>query len=115
MATSFKPTAKRSETLATAYHVPNPRYFAWVSIGAEVHFSEPYDTREEADNERRCIEKRLSYELIETMEGEGCYPERVKIMEELYVASGRTNCVYTGLNMENEPLSCHSSREFWIF
>jgi hypothetical protein len=104
MATSSRPTAKRSETLATAYHVPNPRYFAWVSIGSEVHYSEPYDTREEADDERRCIEKRLSYELIETMEGEGCYPERARIMEELYAASGRTSCVYTGLNMENEPL-----------
>jgi len=104
MATSFKPTAKRSEILATAYHVPNPRYFAWVSIGSEVHYSEPYDTREGADNERRCIEKRLSYELVETMEGEGCYPERAKLMEELYAASGRTSCVYTGLNMENEPL-----------
>ena len=104
MATSSRPTAKRSETLATAYHVPNPRYFAWVSIGSEVHYSEPYDTREEADDERRCIEKRLSYELIETMEGEGCYPERAKLMEELYAASGRTSCVYTGLNMENEPL-----------
>jgi hypothetical protein len=109
MATSFKPTAKRSETLATAYHVPNPRYFAWVSVGAEVHYSEPYDTREEADNERRCIEKRLSYELIETMEGEGCYPERAKIIEEMYVASGRTNCVYTGLNMEYGPLSNDNS------
>jgi len=104
MATSSRPTAKRSETLATAYHAPNPRYFAWVSIGSEVHYSEPYDTREEADDERRCIEKRLSYELIETMEGEGCYPERAKLMEELYAASGRTSCVYTGLNMENEPL-----------
>jgi len=109
MATSLKPTAKRSETLATAYHVPNPRYFAWVSVGAEVHYSEPYDTREEADNERRCIEKRLSYELIKTMEGEGCYPERAKIIEEMYVASGRTNCIYTGLNMEYGPLSNDNS------
>lgn len=97
MATSLKPTAKRSETLATAYHIPNPRYFAWVSIGAEVHYSEPYATREEADLERRCIEKRLSYELIETMEGEGMYPERMQIMEEKYHASGRTNGIYTEL------------------
>ena len=97
MATSFKPTAKRSETLATAYHVPNPRYFAWVSVGAEVHYSEPYDTREEADLERRCIEKRLSYELVETMEGEGCYPERAILMEKRYQASGRTNGLYSNL------------------
>jgi hypothetical protein len=114
MATSSRPTAKRSETLATAYHVPNPRYFAWVSIGSEVHYSEPYDTREEADNERRCIEKRLSYELVETMEGEGCYPERARIMEELYAASGRTSCVYTGLNMENEPLLNDPPGELWV-
>jgi hypothetical protein len=97
MATSSRPTAKRSETLATAYHVTNPRYFAWVSIGAEVHYSEPYDTREEADNERRCIEKRLSYELIETMESEGCYPERAVLMETRYQTSGRTNGLYLNL------------------
>ena len=99
METSLKPTAKRSETLATAYHVPNPRYFAWVSIGAEVHYSKPYDTKGEADDERRCIEKRLSYELVETLEGESYYPERARIMEELYQASGRTNGIYTGLIM----------------
>jgi hypothetical protein len=99
METSLKPTAKRSETLPTAYHVTDPKYFAWVSIGAEVHYSEPYATKGEADDERRCIEKRLSYELVETMEGEGYYPERAKIMEELYQASGRTNGVYTGLIM----------------
>jgi len=97
MVTFSKPAAKRSETLATAYHVPNPRYFAWVSIGAEVIYSEPYNTREEADNERRCIEKRLSYELIETMEGEGCYPERAILVEERYQASGRTNGLYSNL------------------
>ena len=41
----------------------------------------------------------MSYELIETKEMEGMYPERATIVEEKYQASGRTNGLYTGLNM----------------
>jgi hypothetical protein len=39
--------------------------------------------------------------LIETVEGEGYYPERAKVIEEKYQASGRTNGLYTGLNMKD--------------
>jgi hypothetical protein len=51
----------------------------------------------EAELELRCLEKRLSYELIKTVEDEGSYPERVIAIENLYQQSGRTNGLYTGL------------------
>lgn len=59
----------------------------------------------EATLELRCLEKRINYELIETVEGEGFYPERAIIMEEKYQESGRTNGLYTGLNMKDGQVS----------
>jgi hypothetical protein len=59
----------------------------------------------EASLELRCLEKRISYELIKTMEGEGFYPHRAIIMEEKYQESGRTNGLYTGLNMQDGEIS----------
>jgi hypothetical protein len=47
------------------------------------------------------VEKQLDYELIETVEMEGVYPERATIIEEKYQASGRTNGLYIGLNLNN--------------
>jgi hypothetical protein len=44
-------------------------------------------------------------ELIQTVEGEGYYPHRAIIMEEKYQKSGRTNGLYTGLNMEDGKVS----------
>lgn len=98
---SSKVNSKISHTVPSCWHLPNPKYAGHVRIGPDNHFTEWFSTKEEADLERRCLEKRLSYELIETMEGEGCYPERAKLIEEKYQASGRTNGIYTGLNMED--------------
>jgi hypothetical protein len=83
------------------YHLQEKQYAAFVCIGEDYHVSEWFDKEEEAELERRCIEKQLSYELIETVEGEGYYPERARIIEEKYQASGRTNGLYTGLNTED--------------
>jgi hypothetical protein len=52
-----------------------------------------------------ALEKRISYELIKTIEGEGFYPHRAIIMEEKYQESGRTNGLYTGLNMQDGEIS----------
>lgn len=101
MATSSsvqKPIYKRSQVLPSNYHLQEKQYAAFVSIGSDYHVSEWFESKEEAELERRCIEKQLSYELIETVEGEGFYPERARIIEEKYQASGRTNGLYTGLN-----------------
>jgi len=95
--TCSKVDSKISQIVPSGWHQPNPKYAGHVRIGHESHFTEWFDTREEAELERRCLEKRLSYELIETVEGEGYYPERAIAIENLYQQSGRTNGLYTGL------------------
>jgi len=72
-----------------------------LQIGSDNHYTGYYDTVEEAADELRCLEKRLGYELIKTVEDEGYYPHRAIIMEEKYQESGRTNGLYTGLNMQD--------------
>ena len=52
----------------------------------------------------------LSYELIETVEDEGFYPERAIIMEEKYQKSGRTNGLFIGLNEEDGEVSNDNSQ-----
>jgi len=107
--TIFKVDSKLSQIIPSCWHLPNPKYAGHVRIGHGSHFTDWFDTREEAELERRCLEKRLSYELIKTVQCEGYYPERAKVIEEKYQASGRTNGLYTGLNMEDVNLSNNTS------
>jgi hypothetical protein len=104
MATS-KPTQKTSQVLPSCYHLKNPEYTGSIYIGGKIHQTPYFTTKEEAELELRCLEKKLSYELVETVEMEGMYPERATIMEEKYQASGRTNGLYTGLNMRDGQVS----------
>lgn len=107
--TSSKVDSKLSQIIPSCWHLPNPKYAGHVRIGHESHFTDWFDTKEEADLERRCLEKRLSYELIETVQCEGYYPERAKVIEEKYQASGQTNGLYTGLNTEDGTVSNNTS------
>lgn len=76
-----------------------------VRVGAD-NFYTPYcDTIEEAQLEQRCLEKQVGFEVIETVEGEGFYPERAKLLEDKYQASGKTDCLYTGLMTEDAQVS----------
>ncbi len=68
-----------------------------MKLGSDNHYTPFYDTLEEALLELRCLEKRLSYETVETIEMEGYYPQRAILIEEKYQASGRTNGLYSGL------------------
>jgi hypothetical protein len=72
-----------------------------VKLGSDNHYTPFYDTLEEALLELRCLEKRLSYETVETIEMEGYYPQRAILIEEKYQASGRTNGLYSGLTTVN--------------
>ena len=80
-----------------------------MKIGSENHYTPCFDTKEEVELELRCLEKRLSFETIETMEGEGYYPDRAIIMEQKYQKSGRTNGLYTGLIAEDGTVPEHNS------
>jgi hypothetical protein len=96
-----KPTSKISRVLPSNYHEGARKYAGHIYIGGDNHWTEWFDDKEEAALELRCLEKRLSFETIETVEDEGMYPERAKVIEEKYQASKRTDGIYTGLMTEN--------------
>jgi hypothetical protein len=97
---TLKINSKISQVVPSCWHEPSPNYAGHIRIGPENHFTTWFDTRKEAELELRCLEKRLSYELIETVEEEGYYPERSVLLEKLYLESGRTNGLYSGLLVE---------------
>jgi hypothetical protein len=100
---------KISQDLPTNYHLKERKYYGHVCIGGKNYYTEVFDDEEEAVLELRCLEKRLSFETIETVQGEGYYPERSIIIEEMYQQSGRTNGLYTGLNVKDGSVSLDSS------
>jgi hypothetical protein len=102
--TTPKPTSKISRVLPSNYHLPVRKYAGHIYIGGDNHWTPWYDSKEEATLELRCLEKRLSFEVIETVEDEGMYPERAKVVEEKYQASGRNDGLYTGLITEDGPI-----------
>jgi len=80
-----------------------------VVIEGKAEVTEWFEDKEDALLELRCLEKQLSYELIKTTRCEGFYPERARIIEEKYQASGRTNGLYTGLNVSDVEVSNNPS------
>ena len=99
--TTSKPVSKTSQVLPSNYHLENKTYVGHVQIGGDNYYTKYFDTKGEAELELLCLEKSLSYELIETVKDEGFYPERAIIMEQKYQESGRTNGLYTGLNIKD--------------
>ena len=97
----MKISYKASQVLPTNYHLGEKEYYGHVCIGGENHYTGFYSDKEEAALELRCLEKRLSFETIETVQDEGYYPERSIIIEEMYQKSGRTDGLYTGLNLSD--------------
>ena len=81
------------------------RYFGCIHVGSKNYYTDYFDNIDEAADELRCLEKRINFELIKTVEDEGFYPERAIIMEEKYQESGRENGLYTGLNMKDGQVS----------
>lgn len=105
----MKVNSKISQILPTNYHLPEKKYYGHICIGGENHYTAVFDDKEEAELELRCLEKRLSFETIETMQGEGYYPERSIMIEEMYQQSGRTNGLYSGLNVKDGSVSVNNS------
>jgi hypothetical protein len=101
METSSSPTEKitqkNSQVLPSNWHLPEKTYYGCVKIGSNNYYTPYYKTLDEAVLELRCLEKRVNYELVNTVEMEGYYPERAILIEESYQKSGRTNGLYTGL------------------
>lgn len=100
-----KPFSKESGVLPSTYHLSERLYVGYVRIGDDVHYTPYFETTEEAETELRCLEKKLSFELIETVDSTSFHPERAKLMEEAYQASGRTSGLYTGLMLKDGEVS----------
>ena len=124
MATSSNTTkrdkivCKESRVIPSNYHLEEKKYAALVSIGAKMHYSAWFNTKEEAEKVRPLLEKALDYAAYPTMEEESTGPEgvkamaeRVRIMDERYKKSGRDNPehpmhgLYTGLAEEYGEVS----------
>jgi len=100
---------KISQVLPTNYHLTEKKYYGHICIGGENHYTELFNDKEEAMLELRCLEKRLSFETIETVQDDGYYPERSIMIEEMYQQSGRTNGLYTGLHVKDGSVSVDNS------
>ena len=113
---------KESSVIPSNYHLEKKQYAALVSIGAKMHYSAWFDTKEEAEKVRPLLEEALDYKSYPTMaeesqgpEGVKAMAERVRIMNERYHKSGRDNPehpmhgVYTGLAAEYGEVSNNNS------
>lgn len=102
---STKVASKWYDVLPSAYHVPNPTYVGCVGIGGKNYWTDYCETKEEAWSKLEELKLDLGYMLIKTKQDEGYFPERAKLIKEKYDASGRTNGLYSGLNMNDGTLS----------
>ena len=85
-----KPTCKNAGVSPTAWHeIPYKTWWGHVTINGEITFTKVYESKKEAYDALQQLKEKLNYDSIETLQDEGCYPERVKIMRELYIKDGR--------------------------
>ena len=106
--TEKKPTSKNAGVSPTAWHeTPYKTWWGYVSIDGELTFTKVYKSEKRAYTALQKLKEKLNYDSIETLQDEGCYPERVKIMRELYIKDGRESKdhpmygFFTGLKKED--------------
>ena len=87
--TTQKPTSKRKDVIPSAWHIDNPDYVGYITIGGDSFYTDYFKTKEEAYFALEKLAYEHSYDQIETVEGECCYSERAKIMNERYKELGR--------------------------
>ena len=105
-----KVTLKKSEVIPSNYHLEEKQYAPMIVIGGDSTFGAWCDTKEEAKARLNHLEIALDYHNYPTKQEEGVYPERSRIMEELYNKSGRTNSIFTGLAEEYVTVSNNNSQ-----
>ena len=105
-----KVTLKKSQIIPSNYHLEEKHYAPMIVIDSDVTFGAWCDTEEEAKSRLNHLEIALDYHNYPTKEEEGVYPERSRIMEELYNKSGRTNSLFTGLADEYVTVSNNNSQ-----
>ena len=105
-----KVTLKKSEVVPSNFHLNEKQFAPMIVIGEETNFGAWCDTKEEAAARLNHLEIALDYHNYPTKQEEGVYPERSRIMEELYNKSGRTNSIFTGLAEEYVTVSNNNSQ-----
>ena len=100
-----KVTRNKSEVMPSNFHLDEKQFAPMVVIGGETTFGAWCDTKEEAAARLNHLEIATDYHNYPTKQEEGVYPERSRIMEELYNKSGRTNSIFTGLADEYVTVS----------
>jgi len=89
---------KTTDVIPSAWHVKDPQWVGYVNFDGEIFWTDYFDSKEEAETELRCLQKQTSYEVVKTMEDEGYYPERAKVLESQYQKMGITSGLYSDLN-----------------
>ena len=84
-----KPISKIKDVVPTAWHVTNPDYIGYISIDGDTLYTDTFKTREDAQSAVEELAESINYTDIDTVQDEGCYPERARIMEERYKELGR--------------------------
>ena len=105
-----KVTSKSSQLMSSNFHLEEKQYAPMVVINGETTFGAWCDTKEEAAARLNHLEIATDYHNYPTKQEEGVYPERSRIMEELYNKSGRTNSIFTGLAEEYVEVSNNNSK-----
>ena len=105
-----KVTLKKSEVLPSNFHLEEKQYAPMVVIGGDITCGAWCNTKEEAAARLNHLEIATDYHNYPTKQEEGVYPERSRIMEELYNKSGRTNSIFTGLADEYVTVSNNNSQ-----
>lgn len=100
-----KVTLKKSEVVPSNFHLDEKQFAPMIVINGETTFGAWCDTKEEAKARLNHLEIALDYHNYPSKQEEGVYPERSRIMEELYNKSGRTNSIFTGLAEEYVQVS----------
>ena len=82
--TEKKIVSKHSDIVPSSWHIiPYPSWYGYVSVDGEMTFTKTYKSKKRAITALQKLKEKLAYDSIKTMQCEGCYPERAKIMEEL--------------------------------
>ena len=118
-----KVVSNRSEVVPSNYHLEEKQYAPMIVIGGDVTFGAWCETKEEAEHRLGCLEIDFDFHNIPTMEEEStgregvkAMAERVRIMNERYEDSGRSDpkhpfhSIYTGLAEEYEQVSSDNSK-----
>jgi len=101
-----KLVTKRADVIPSNYHLNEKQYAGIITLGGNSTYTAWFNGESEAKNRLEFLKIALDYDSYQTMEGEGMYPERAIIMEELYQKSGRDSKdhpmhgLFTGLAKE---------------